>query len=209
MMKVRALLAAVPLAMIASAASANTITFNFAADVPTGFGSLTASAPSLTYTQGGLTLVVSEDGSGANATATQGTGLGVDGTTLEKSEALLFTFASNVTLNSIAFTLVDSGDDATVRVLSPNAQTLFDGALPTNGLVTLTGTTASRTGATVRISAPQGNDYFAIGAFTVDYTPSAAPPDTAAVPLPASAWSGLTLLGATALARRLRAKGST
>jgi len=131
-------------------------------------------------------------------------GLGVVGDASDQTvdgpmEELIFNFNPAITLNSVTYDLFtfapnNGGDNSTITMILLNSsqQVLFSSEIPANGFVDLSGfTVAQRTGATLLITddGGQGNDNFAVQQLSVDATTS-----TPAVPLPSSAYAGLSLL---------------
>jgi hypothetical protein len=191
---------------------ADTVTFNF-----TGGTTPPAGVTSLTFTGTPavppLSLIASAT-AGGNVTQSS-IGLGVSGRSnafeIENNETLQFDFTPNtVTINTIRFSDVDlmGNDDAAtiLRVTSPT-KTLFSGVISsTAGTITLNlapwASAADRTGLKFSVSGIDGNDDFAIGKLTMDYTPPVV------VPLPSAGVSGAAIFAGCGILSCLRRRSA-
>jgi hypothetical protein len=196
-----------------SAASSNAASlFDFSGTNQTG--------TTLHFTSGAIGLDVTAVDSSGNTGGTVNqdsvVGLGVVGGDTNKTvdgpkEELHFAFAPSVTLDSVTYdnftASANNGGDGTqiiLTLLSNNTATpLFQAPIPVNGFVDLTGV-ADRTGATLVIRwdpMGRGNDNFSILNLSVETDQGNPPP---AVPVPASAYAGMVLLGALAISRKVQ-----
>ena len=200
---------AAALALMACAASAATVEFDFS-------GGTGDQAASLDFNAGGLGLNVTAltyeddyDQVGSGLVGHWSTGLGaknwgydshqVDGFK-NWNDMIVFAFDKAVHLLNVTFSYVDHNDDFQLFTFDAGEYVLEGSAdIPGYGS---TGTTyefqQSWFGETFGIGAYGKNDNFKISALTVKYD------DTTPIPLPAAAWTLIAGLGALAGMRRLK-----